>query len=741
MTSDSRRLARGTFLAGLLALAAAPAFAAAPHAAETAHWDAVAAQVEIVRDDRGVPHIQARSEEAAAFAFGYAQAEDHMVEIARRMVRARGEAARIFGEAEADNDFAMRRFDNLAEAGKDLERVSPTFRTVVSAFAAGLNRYVDGHRETLPEWVPRFTPADTMALIRSNAIPPLIAPEIIARLDRKYGPGEATAMHAAPAPNQEGPGSNAFALSGARTEGGHPILLANPHLNWSSLYWEAHIRVPGVLDFYGNTLAGYPVLWAGFNADLGWANTVHAADLDDLYALELDPSQPDHYRYQGDVRALVPRQVEIQVKQADGRLATRTRTYWESELGPIVHRVGGRAFAVRTTRLDAPLQFEGFYRLAQTRSLQAFQQVFRDHPTFGCNYIYADRPGNIYYLWNAPIPQRPDDGTDYSLDVPADASRIWTRVHGLDDMPALLNPPGGIVQNANNPPWWASPDDWIDPARYPAYFQRGPIALRPQLALDLLAGDKRYSPQDVLDLKFSPRMLLAERVLPDLLAALEAEPGLPEPLRAARAVLAAWDRQVAADSRGAVLFQAFWDRHSAALAQPFAQPWSNDAPLRTPRGLAEPAQALRHLQDAVADVRAQYGSEAVAWGEVNRIRLRGHDLPGAGADGSYGTFQVMRYVPAADGKRQMGAQAAGETLAGFGDNWIMMVEFSTPLKAWSVLGSGQSGDWNSPHSNDQVQAFQGHRLLPVRFTDEALQAHQERRYCAGVAACGAAAAD
>ncbi|MFT3754646.1 MAG: penicillin acylase family protein [Pseudoxanthomonas sp.] len=712
---------------------------------EAAHWDAVAAQAEIVRDDRGVPHIQGRTEEAAAFALGYAQAEDHMIEIARRLVRARGDAARVFGEKEADNDFAMRRFDNLAEAQKDLARVSPQFRSVVAAFAAGLNRYVEDNRKRLPDWVPWFDASDVMAMIRANAIPPLISPAITARLDRKYGQDKTTALvesaaSNSAAANKEGPGSNAFALSGARTVDGHPILMANPHLGWSSLYWEAHIRVPGVIDFYGNTLAGYPVLWAGFNAELGWANTVNAADLDDLYALELDPSQPDHYRYQGRFRALVKRQVDVQILQADGSLETQTRTYWESELGPIVHQVGGHAFAVRSTRLDAPLQFEGFYRLAQARSLQAFQQVFRDYPTFGCNYIYADRAGNIYYLWNAPIPRRPDDGTDYSLDVPADAAHVWTRIHGLDDMPALLNPPGGIVQNANNPPWWTSPKDWIDPARYPAYFQRGPLALRPQLGLDLLSGDKRYTPQDVLDLKFSTRMLLAERVLPDLLAALDARNDLPEALRAARETLMAWDRQVAADSRGAVLFQQFWDRYAAALEQPYAKAWSEADPLHTPRGLADPALALKSLQEAVDAVRAQHGSKAVAWGEVNRIRMRDYDLPGDGADGSYGTFHVMRYAPASDGKNLIGLPCPGQAPVGFGDNWIMMVEFSTPLQAWSVLGGGESGDWGSPHSNDQVLAFQQHRLLPVRFTDEAIRAHLQRRYCPGPAVCSAGAA-
>jgi len=61
------------------------------------------------------------------------------------------------------------------------------------------------------------------------------------------------------------PGSKALALAGAKTTSGRPILLANPHLGWSSLYWDAHVTVPGRINFYGSTLVGIPVLRAGFN--------------------------------------------------------------------------------------------------------------------------------------------------------------------------------------------------------------------------------------------------------------------------------------------------------------------------------------------------------------------------------------------------------------------------------------------------------------------------------------------
>ena len=102
------------------------------------------------------------------------------------------------------------------------------------------------------------------------------------------------------------------------------------------------------------------------------------------------------------------------------------------------------------------------------------------------NFTYADADGNILYLWNGRVPVRPDGG-DYRLDVEvATSADLWCKLHRVDDLPQLLNPPGGYIQNANNPPQFVSLRDPIDMTRYPSYFERGSLALRPQLALDLL---------------------------------------------------------------------------------------------------------------------------------------------------------------------------------------------------------------------------------------------------------------
>ena len=690
----------------------------------------LARQVTIRRDSYGVPHILGVTEEAAAFGFGFAQAEDHAVEIARRFVGGRGEMAKYFGTS-LDSDLLIKRFDNDAAAREGLKHLGPLFRRVVTAYVAGINHYVDKHRGELPGWIPIFEPTDVLAASRAGALRSLVEPATIKALSDKYEPGLKSEAVGGSRHEFESvdDGSNAFALGPSKTVSGRAVLLGNPHLSWSSLYWEAQVTVPGRINFFGSTLVGMPALRAGFNEHLGWVTTNNRPDLEDIYALRLDPNGPDHYIFEGESRPLQKKEVTVEIKGADGTLKTEVRTYWESHLGPIIHRNASMAFAVRSTMLDAYRYFEGFYLLSRTQSLREWLAVMRLNLVPTSNFTYADAAGNIMYLWNGRVPKRLDDGTSYELDVPADTGKyVWRELHALRDFPRLLNPRGGYTQNCNNPPWFASLRDRLDPGQFPSYFERGELALRPQVALEMLESRKRFSLDDVKRLKYNTKMLVAERVKPDLVRAIKALPELSDELRQGLEVLERWDNQVSAGSRGAVLFQRFWDQYRAALKEPFATPWNERNPAQTPAGLADTTLAVKHFQDAVRWTRETYGSEAVAWGEVHRFRFKDIDLPADGASGIYGLFRVVGFSQPRDGKRVAGWTADGEPLVGSGDAWVLAVEFSRPVVAYSVLAYGQTTKSASPHSRDQIHLFADHSYKRVRFTEAEIKANLERSY-------------
>ena len=393
----------------------------------------------------------------------------------------------------------------------------------------------------------------------------------------------------------------------------------------------------------------------------------------------------------------------------------------------IGRRIGSSSF-VRSTSSGGG-STEGFFELLDARSLADFRRTLGRRLAVTSNYTYADVDGNILYAWNARLPRRPDSEVDYTVDVPGDTGRLfWDGIHRATDLPWLVNPRGGYVQNANNPPWWTSLRDPLDPEDYPSYIERGQLSLRAQVALEALDTTPTFSPDQVRELKFTTRMLAADRLLPDLLVAGQAVSTPSEALTAGLDTLAAWDRRVSATSRGAVLFERFLDIHEGQQAGRFSIPWDAQEPMTTPRGLANPPAALAALERAVAEVRQQHGSEHVAWGEVNRFRFGDIDLAGDGSSGRDGVYRVVAFDDAGGGRRVAGHIAPGQPLAGFGDAWVLMVHFTQPVAAWSVLAYGQTTDLASPHSRDQIRLFAGHQLRPVWFSEEAIAANLERRY-------------
>ena len=690
----------------------------------------LAEQVTIRRDTYGIPHILAKTEEAAAFGLGYAQAEDHCLEIARGFIGARGEEAKYFGQG-SEGDFLLQQFDNLGACKENFTQLDPLLQTIFRAYAAGVNHYVTQHRKELPAWIPAFDEIDVLANIHQSAINAVTA--VTRRLQAKYenkpAPTQVALTPEEFTADAEEAGSNALAIGPSRSVSGKAMLLGNPHLNWAALYWEAHITVPGKINFFGSTLPGLPVLRAGFNEQLGFVQTNNAPDMADVYALKLDPNNADQYLFDGKPMPITKREAAIEIKTSDGTLRTEKKTFAYSHLGPIIYRTKEQAFAYRATQLDSYRHFEGFYRLSKARNLREWMAVMKMNLLNYSNFTYADAAGNILYFWNAQLPKRVDDGTSYDLDVPAETGKyVWQSLHPVTDFPNLLNPRGGYTQNCNNPPWYASLRDPLDPAKYPSYFERGELGLRPQMALEMLESQSKFSLEDVKRLKFNTKMLLADRVKSDLIKAIKATANPSEDLLKGLAVLETWDNQAAAESKGTMMFLRFWDTYTAAVKQPFAVAWDKQNPAKTPYGLSDTAQAVKALEEAVDWTRKTFGAEAIAWGEVNRYRFNGLDLPADGAPGNYGMFRVLRFTPQPDGKRVVGWVGNDKPLAGFGDAWVLAVEFAQPVKAYSILAYGQTTNPNSKHSRDQIELYAKHQYKKIWFTEAEIKANLERAY-------------
>jgi acyl-homoserine-lactone acylase len=690
--------------------------------------DDLADRVTIRRDTFGVPHILASTEEAAYFGQGYATAEDRVLVMARLYLQARGEEAAYFGEKFAEADFLVKQLRMPQGAAEGYAKLAPWVQRILDAYAAGYNRYVAKHRDKLPEWVKPVTGIDLLAHGRRVLIMEFALDNEQLRAIARKKPDDQKQSLSPTKP--EWAGSNMWAIGKGRTASGKGILLANPHLAWrgAHLFYESHITVPGVVNIRGSTLTGGPGVTIGFNEHLGWSHTVNLHDSDDIYELTLDSANPEHYVYDGKPLPLHKTTVSVQVKTDNGTV-TKTREVYSSHYGPVVRRMGNKAYALKSANLEEYRFVEQWNRMGKARTLQEFRGVLDMQALPMFNICYADKEGNVFYLFNGRFPERPQ-GYDWSGIVPGNTSTTeWSRILPQHRLPWLLNPPGGYVQNCNSAPWYTNLRQPIDHLQYPQELTPNINGLRQQLSLEMLENGATFTLEKVLRDKHNTKMLLADRTKNDLIQLVRGQTVEGVALDDAAQVLQSWDNTTARESRGAFLFERFWRKYGAQAEKPYAEPWDEQRPVATPAGLGEPETARRVLAATVREMKQRYGRIDIPWGEFHRLRRGNLDVPVGGLAsefrpfrgarmGDFGTFRIIGYDEDKDGK----------FVARGGDSFVLAVEFTTPPTAYSILAYSQSEDPNSPHHTDQTALFAEEKWKPAWFTEEDIAKNLERSY-------------
>ena len=675
-------------------------------------------QVEIVRTAHGVPHIRAENMRAASYALAWLQLEDHGPRTALNVLGARGASALVFGRDSIDDDFlAYPRRQRVQATYHLLEQDT---RDYYEGFAAGVNRYIELHPEEFPAHMPRdFTGYDVAALDVGGPTWQVARQFIAARLPR---PDTVRPAVATPSRDPD-EGSNAWAFAPSRTKSGRAILLRNPHLAWTAGYYEAHMVVPNRLDFYGDFRIGGPFgVIGGFNRHLGWSTTNNAQDREEVYSLEADTSKPDHYLLDGASLPLVRELVTVPFRNG-GAVSTETRETWSTPLGPVILRADGRIYILRTTADGEYRAGEQFLRMMRATSLAEWKDAMRMRARVTSNFTYADRAGNILYLWNAALPVLPHPVVDDTVAIPVRTMRdLWTRYVPFDSLPQVLNPRGGYVHNENDSHHYTNVRMGVDTTNAYPNFEPPELNLRSQHAIALIDNNTKLSLEDVIRLKHSYRMLLADRVKPDLIRMVRASNPSPETL-AGLMTLERWDNRVAPDSRGATLFEVWWQRYSQRLPDSlrYARRWTTTDPLRTPAGLADSARAVEAFGWAVTETARRHGAVDVTWGEVHRLRRGNVDVPLGGCTGALGCFRVIGYTRAEDGK----------LVATTGDGWVLAVEFTDTPRAYSVLAYGQSPRPESQYHADQAEMFARGEMKRVAFTPQDVEAQAVSRYRPG----------
>ena len=473
-------------------------------------------RITIRRDERGIPYVEAQNDEDLFFGQGYATAQDRLWQMDLFRRTARGELAEVLGagpnNVAIDQDKLHRTYGFTQAAEAELANASPRSRTMLEAYARGVNAYASSldPKSMPPEFqilqysFRPWTPVDSLVVVKIffeslsdtwrldimrqalSVLPaekraellPVISPIDVLVVGKDTPAKNKSAAQVKPEPvsphtlaqlahNQEiaaaaldrlGFGTDALAasnnwvVSGNRTVTGKPLLSNDPHLRPTapSIWHMVHLSAPG-LRVAGVGTAGLPGVILGHNERIAWGFTNVGPDVQDLYIEKFNPDNPKQYQTPSGWQDAVIRKEEIKVRKGIGSSEHDIVNYdvTVTRHGPIIFEGDGKRYALRWTALDASKNNpDSTQALNRARNWKEFNTALETFTAPTQNIVYADVDGHIGYHAAGVVPIRKSGDGSVPYDGSTDAGD-WTSYIPVSKLPTLYDPPSGIIVTAN----------------------------------------------------------------------------------------------------------------------------------------------------------------------------------------------------------------------------------------------------------------------------------------------------
>jgi penicillin amidase len=703
---------------------------------ETPRIPCLEAPVSVSFDDRGVALVKAASVLDALRMQGYLTARERLfqMDIQRRV--AAGEAAELFGHAALESDRLHRTYGFSRVAAAAVPLLPAEERAHAEALAAGINAFLETHRGRLGlefdflRREPRpFTPADSLLVLLkmyedlSSTWETEIALERLARLPGGLGRflvprvtqddvtlvPDARPVEIPPLPDltgvrlaavdlpgigepflslKEGLGSNNWAVSGALTKSGKPMLANDPHLglNMPSIWLPMRFEIAGH-RVEGVTLPGLPGVILGRNGGVAWAFTNLGQDIEDLYREAIAGGKAARREGTEDVRTRVE---TIAVRgEAPDRWEVR-----ETSHGPLVTK----SLALRWVALDPRNLHLPNALVMLAEDPEAMVRLFDGFAGPGQNVVWASASGHIGWRASGLVPLR-RPGTDGSVPYDGrDPENDWRGYVPLAEMPRIVDPPSGYIVTANQRVVGNSfphvvATDWPWPGRARRIrdlleakrkagekldregFERIQMDVVSDGHRELLRGFLPFLPGD-WEAMFRDWDGAADAARPQFLIATTLRRKLRElALRAWR--VRGWQRDFDPD-------------RAAALLRAEGDAWAR-LRLGDKRAFVEGC-----VKDAREEIERRWGREEAAWswGNVNRLAVR-HPL---------GRVPGLSWLFDPPSAPQSGfSSVVKASRPAYGQSMRFIMDWGDPEAATLVVPFGVSGHVRSPHRTDQFE--------------------------------------
>lgn len=742
--------------------------------------DSLKAKVEVVYDERLVPHVFAQNDNDVYFAQGFVTARHRLWQMEFQTYAAAGRLSEILGKGENDvilkRDIYFRRIGLLHAAEKTLDTIiqDELAKEIVDAYTKGVNAYIQQLESKdypleykLLGYTPEpWTPLKTALLLKYMAYDLSFQSDDIEMTNILYRKGEKVVNELFPnypkrhdpiAPHetkwnfrsskspkvpksvaapeffengngddndQEGIGSNNWAISAERSKTGYPILANDPHLalNLPSIWFEMQLVTPD-MNVYGATLPGAPCVISGFNKDVAWGVTNVGSDVQDWYRIQNKEDKYEEYWHNEEWKKMTIRQDTLHIKGGEEMILAIPFTHH----GPVVVENGQEGYsdipegcALRWIAHEPSLELLTFYKLNRARNYRDYRKALTYYTSPAQNIVFADNSKNIALVSNGRFPLKWEGQGKFILDG-TNPQHDWQDWIPNAHNPASKNPERGFVSSANQ-----FPADTL----YPYYLDwKFATYERGQRINEVLATFQNATYQNLQSLQNDNLDLKARDLLPTLLQNLDTVLEAEE--KAAFDVLSKWDYNYTTDKIAPTIFEAWWRNLQLAIWQDDFEhndmifpKWDktgdlillNDSiPSRwfddiNTEDKAETLSDLANISftQTLEELKTEYGKMGEDWQWGNTKQTNINHLLDIG-NSPLKAFSI-KDLPTQGNKRIVNA-----TGKRFGPSWRMVVELGKSPKAYGIYPGGQSGNPGSFYYANMIPDWQQGNLYELHY--------------------------
>lgn len=656
--------------------------------------------IDIVRDNYGVPHIFAKTDAELAYGLAWANAEDDFKTIQEAYLAGNAMLSKYIGLEGAPADFITQFIGSKEIIDDKIGEISKDYFDVISGYAQGLNSYAKNNPDkVLYKKLFPITPKMMMMYSQLQLFISNQGADWAGRIINNDTQDEFL--------NQNLAGSNVIAMNSNKTDNGETFLAINTHqpLEGPTSWYEVHLNSEEGTNIIGTLYPGTPHVLIGVNENLGWSHTVNYPDKTDVFKLKMKNNRK--YIVDGEEYNLEKLKAKISIKVL-GIPININRKYYRSIYGPTLKNKSGY-YSIRTPTLFNIRALEQWWRMGKSKNFTEFYNNLKMKQIPGFNIGYADRYDTIFYISNGIIPKRAE-GYNWKGIVPGDTKKtLWTEYYDIEDLPQVIQPKAGFIYDANHSPFKSTSaeenpkeENYSKRMGYETYDNN-----RSSRLIELIESYDKVSYQDFKDIKY-------DNSFPSKFNYNFMDISIIETLKIDRDndlfemldIIQKWNRKTDIDSKGAGIY--------GILYYQLVLKYRNE--IQKNDNTVSKETLLSALADTKAYLIDNFGSIDITLGDFQKLVRGDKEIPIWGLPD---VITAMSSRPYKDGKFKVTQ----------GESYIGLVRFNQngPVLE-SIISYGNSDNPDSEHYTDQMDLYSKFETKKMVFDKEQVYKDAKRIY-------------